>query len=730
MMNGKVKSISCYTAVFMVICLLLVSASSLAIEQRSDGSDQLVMTYSFEQPTTQKISIENTWYDEVSMPDVFITGNPGEPCLPIKGSSLLLPQGSSVESITVVPGEKRIVGRNCYVKPVGDIVPVSEQDQVLAPTADAEIYSSDVEFPGTLFSSVGVYQFRGYSILVLELYPVQYNPVSGELWYYTDLTVDVSLSQDGHTSSTYRGLESDKQTVINKVDNPQVVSTYLPSEMSTMDSYDLLILTTDALKQGFEPLKNAHDYEGVSTVIKTLSDVGGSSTEDIRDYIRDAYTDWGIEYVLLGGDSNVVPARMLWVLGMDEGVTPYETYMPSDLYYGCLDGTYNYDGDDKWGEPTDGEGGGDVDLFAEVYVGRACVDTVSDVSQFVSKTVDYITRDPEDPYFSEVCMAGEYLGNYGVSSWGGNHLDQLIDTCSDDGYTTVGVPSDTYLITKLYDREWPGNDWPKSEIKSIINNGVHIINHDGHAYYGYNLKMDIDDVYDLANDKYCFIYSHGCMSGGFDNPEGYDCIAEHFTVKTEHAAVAVIMNARYGWFWSYSTDGDSQRFNREYWDAVFAEDMSEMGKANQDSKEDNIPIITRSCIRWCYYQLNLFGDPSLAFCKDPQTFPELEIGNLTGGFGIDSFITNTGTAVATQVDWQITITGGVFNYINKTFRGSIPDIQINEEIPIETPLFIGLGPVEITISAICQEGVTAKTTQAAKQLLLYTLLENNPSFIF
>ena len=40
---------------------------------------------------------------------------------------------------------------------------------------------------------------------------------------------------------------------------------------------------------------------------------------------------------------------------MDEDTTPYETYLPSDLYYSCLDGTYNYDGDDRWGEPTDGD---------------------------------------------------------------------------------------------------------------------------------------------------------------------------------------------------------------------------------------------------------------------------------------------------------------------------------------------------------------------------------------
>ena len=29
--------------------------------------------------------------------------------------------------------------------------------------------------------------------------------------------------------------------------------------------------------------------------------------------------------------------------------------MPADLYYACLDGPYNYDGDGNWGEPHDGK---------------------------------------------------------------------------------------------------------------------------------------------------------------------------------------------------------------------------------------------------------------------------------------------------------------------------------------------------------------------------------------
>jgi hypothetical protein len=75
------------------------------------------------------------------------------------------------------------------------------------------------------------------------------------------------------------------------------------------------------------------------------------------------------------------------------------------------------------------------------------------------------------------------------------------------------------------------------------------------------------------------------------------------------------MNARYGYGTYNSTDGPSQRFDREFWDAVFNQDegLPEVGKANQDSKEDNIYRINESCMRWCCYELNLFGDPTVPF---------------------------------------------------------------------------------------------------------------------
>ena len=629
----------------IVFACLMICSVSVQSQQRLVDND-VRKTYFFTAPTLETIDIAGILYDRVTLGDCYSAGSAGEPKIPSKGVFLLLPPDSVVSDIEIITGEKVFLGSGYTIEPTSQAIPLSQTKDIPVPTPNEVLYNTNAAYPGELFTQVGIQSFRGYQMVVLLLHPIQYNPVTGALFYYKSLEVSVQTINSATQPSLYRGLQVDRTAIEQKVDNPEMTFWYTeqyPSIPASFDSYELLIITTDALKAEFEPLKEAHDATGVPTVIKTLTDIGGSDLESIRNYIRDAYTNWGVEYVLIGGDNNVVAAPMLWVSGMDENVTYYEDTMPSDIYYACLDGPYNYDNDGNWGEPHDGTDGGDVDLVAEVYVGRACVGSTTEVTNFVTKTVAYINRDVNDPYLKKFNFAAEYLGDYGIASYGSTYMEQLINGSSDDGYTTVGISTDDYVISKLYDT--PTYSWPSSAIISVINNGVHVINHLGHASYEYDLKIDTYDVDGLTNpsNRTCFIYSQGCMAGGFDSG---DCIAEHFTVKTTHAAFAVIMNARYGFFWSYSTDGDSQRLHRQFWDAVFGEMMSEIGKASHDSKEDNLPIIGRSCIRWVYYETNLFGDPSVKITEisnNPPAKPSLPSGPTSGKVGVDYTFSTSST---------------------------------------------------------------------------------------
>ena len=235
-----------------------------------------------------------------------------------------------------------------------------------------------------------------------------------------------------------------------------------------------MIITTSTLAGSFQPLADYHNANGIATEIHTTADIGGSDPDTLRSYITDRYVTDGIRYAIIGGDDDILPAKNLYVQAYSGGDT--ETAMPGDLFYGCLDGTWNNDGDSYWGEPTDGPGGSDVDLVAEVYIGRACGGNTTEINRFVTKTLWYLNG--SHTQIEKVLLVGEYLGFGGVSDYAAYTLEQLIDGGTFDGYTTVGIPSDQYVADELFERDM---SWSQSTLASRINNGVHLLNHLGHG---------------------------------------------------------------------------------------------------------------------------------------------------------------------------------------------------------------------------------------------------------
>ncbi len=632
-MKKKTETIKiCFLAI-LTFCLLSTSLSAFT-KGPADDSIEVTYTYAFTTPVIEKETIGGWVFDRLIVDDLQMIGKYGEPILPVKELRVLIPHHYQVTSIDVTASKPISLGSGYRLKPGSKDVPLSIVENNPQLTQYDELPKTSGVFPGTLFETIGTYGFRGYQILFVNLNPVSYQTATAELSYYAEMTLILTMEKSSTVAinTLYRGSDGDKNQLNDKVDNVEVSETYPSIEKQPRDDYELLIITTDALKTCFEPLSEFHTSQGLPTRIATLTDIGSTDPEAIRSYIRNAYINQNIEYVLLGGDSDVVPARMLWVTS---GYGDSDV-MPADIYYACLDGPYNSDGDERWGEPNDGENNKDVDLVAEVYVGRACVGDSYEVDNFIQKTISYVYTN--DPYLDKVLMVGEFLWP-DPDTYGCDYMDELINGSDANGFTTVGIPWDDYTIDKLYDRDWPGHDWPKEELITRINDNVHIINHLGHSYYDYNMKMHNSDADALTNTRYFFAYSQGCDNGGFDNPLGYDCIAEHFTVKTDHGAFAVVANARYGYGQSGGTDGANHRYHRQFIDAIFGEDIIQLGRANQDSKEDNLPKINIKVMRWCYYEINLLGDPTVDFFthhhnNQPGT-PEAPGGQTNGEVGVN-----------------------------------------------------------------------------------------------
>ena len=128
--------------------------------------------------------------------------------------------------------------------------------------------------------------------------------------------------------------------------------------------------------------------------------------------------------------------------GYHNSYTDYN--IPSDMYFGCLDGSWDKDNDTIFGEavypfpgPENGTAGEEADFFAEVYIGRAPVDTLQEATNFVAKTIAY-EQNPQADYLKKALTIGEKLD---VLTEGANSMD----------LATEIIPQ--YSTTRLYARD-------------------------------------------------------------------------------------------------------------------------------------------------------------------------------------------------------------------------------------------------------------------------------------
>ncbi|MEA3432047.1 MAG: C25 family cysteine peptidase [candidate division WOR-3 bacterium] len=476
-----------------------------------------------------------------------------------------------------------------YKKPIilgeYDISPLQppailSQKEVRTVEPDREIYESDKEYPGKTFKRLKGGYITGKKVKSILIYPLQYKPEDRQLILYQDVDIEGDLFL---------------------LDRTPLLPSYSKSEQP---GYEYLVITSEHLAPCFQPLAEWKTKKGVPARIKTVEEIynnydGRDNQERIRQFIKSQHQDSGVVWVLLGGDVDAVPSRTAFAFQCGADFHPDdEDSLQCDLYYSDLDGNWDFDGDGVFGEIEDS-----VDMIADVFVGRAPVNTPQDVQNFVTKLLtyekspppDYLTDalffamvlwgDPEDPYYTD----------------GGVHKDMI-----DNQF----MPSHFY-ITKLYERDETGD---ASEVLAEMNKGKNIMNHDGHGWIDIISmnpgRIRNEDMDGLTNgNKLGILCSIGCWTGAFD----YDCIGEHFINARNGGGVAYIGNSRYGWGSPGNPGyGYSDVFDNKFFEAIFVDSLINIGTALAYSKAYYAPLAGYGNVyRWCEYEINLFGDPQM-----------------------------------------------------------------------------------------------------------------------
>lgn len=519
---------------------------------------------------------------------------PGEPLIPYYPAHILLPQGTDVKNVVVKYGAP--VVQKGFDIPWGQ-PPCTFSDTPVKVERDEEIYTSDNPYPGTLFDIVTVQSFRGFKILYINLYPLQYHPKSQTVKFYETMTVEVQSSKGGkHT--LYRGSAQDKEAVCGLIDNAPMVATYtdgLPvaSPLLVSGTHTYIIITNTALAPTFQALA-AHKnlYIAGTTEIVDVSWIYGTYTgidnaEKVRNFIKDAYATWGTTYCLLGGDVSVVPYRGFYA---DTNYST-DTDMGADMYFGCLDGTFNDDNDSYWAEPTDG-----VDWLAEVFVGRAPVETVSEAEMFVNKVIAYeLAPKPKVCQYHESRLRPDNDPDFRQLAW-----DCEYWTPADYEKRELFEENDTVTKTEWI-TAWAGNPLLFQHM-GHGNIDLYSINY----VLGGEVTWTTADVPSLTNTFWPIHMTVACLSGQF---EAEDCLAEEY-VKDDCGAVACMLNDNYGWYSPNDATMRSGDFVEAEFRALFSDGKEHLGEMLAHAKSYWVSAAaTDSIYRWCYYEINLIGDP-------------------------------------------------------------------------------------------------------------------------
>jgi len=577
-------------------------------------------TYTLDTPT---MSTQGA-YTEIKLANAQSWGQPGNPDLPWFGVKLLLPIGTEATSINIKRYNPVFYELKAPISPIQQQYPFSHKVTEPITKPNPDIYQAAEVFPAKVYNELSTYFLSGNPIAFTALSPFEYSPITNKLTFYKTVSVDVDYSQSARAIDASSLLKQDAftaQRLLKSVDNPESIVT----NPQRITGYNYLMIIDQEKLSNWQPLKALYESRGLNVLIKPVSEIiannTGIDTQDkIRNYIISVYNTNPLRYLLLAGDTDVIPHRGFYVNMGADGYTDDD--IPADMYYSCLDGNWNNDGDTFWGEYME------ADLAPELAVGRFCYNSDTEIANFLNKVMSYMLA-PVESELKSAFFAGEWL--WEGPTWAGDYMDEMIGGSSANGYTTVGVPT-SWNIDTLYDRTYGAADsWGATQIRPKLSLGANFVNHLGHSNTTYNMRLSNSQVSSTsitnngANHNFSIYFSQGCYAGAFDNrdtePGNYtsDCITEKFT-SISTAAAAMIAHSRYGWGTQGSTNGASQNFHREYNDAIFGENIHELGYTLVDSKIDNIPYVTGAAVMyWVDYETNLFGDPAMMLWTDqPQ----------------------------------------------------------------------------------------------------------------
>lgn len=497
---------------------------------KEQGRGGVSVGYSVESFTFSPVEINGRGMQNIELPGFWLPGDAGAPDLPGGGRYIALPRGA--EAVLTIVSQRTESYKNIDIAPAPEI-PLDTDREPLKYPVRSDIYSTNAFYPASPVTLSQKEKIRGVDVVMLGVTPFQYNPVTRELIVYRDMEIRVDFT-GGNGQVGEERLRSRfwdpilEDAVMNYQSVPAVDYSKRITATRSNNGGDYLIIIpngSDYMTWARE-IKSFRIKQGITTEIRTLAEVGGSTTMAIENFINSVYETW-----------DPVPAAILLMgdygSNADKNILApiWDSYCVSDNIYGDVDG----------------------DDMPDFVMARMVANNNTELETFVTKFINYETNPPTSPDFYDhpitalgwqterwFQICSETIGGYFKNAQGKNpvRINEIYQgNPSSDPWSTA---TNTQVVIDEFGPNglgyipatpqelggWSGGD--ANDINNAINSGSFLLQHRDHGEeIGWGEpQYNTSSINGLHNTDLTFIFSINCLTGKY-NWSG-ECFSEKF----------------------------------------------------------------------------------------------------------------------------------------------------------------------------------------------------------